>query len=100
LPVVWLSYPLDKLFATIYTILVSLAAALCVFRFTAYLKRDFSIYLFAAFQTKAHRRVCPPVIQVKASTISHCTIDSFSDSFGTPPEVQRSGGVFLLAKRA
>jgi hypothetical protein len=84
LPVVWLSYPLDKLFATIYTILTSLAAAFCVFRFTAYLKRDFSIYLFAAFRTKAHRRVCPPVIQVGASVISHCTIASFSENFETP----------------
>jgi hypothetical protein len=98
LPVVWLSYPLDKLFATIYTILVSLAAASCVFRFTAYRKRDSSIYLFAAFRTKAHGRVCPPVIQVGAPITSHGIIASFSDNFGTPRKVQRSSRVIPFCR--
>jgi len=61
-----LSYSLDKLFATMQTILVSFTSAFCVFLFSTLLDGDVFIHHLATHRAKAHRGVSAPVIKVGA----------------------------------
>ncbi len=61
-----LLYSLDKLLATIQTILVSFTSTFCVFLFRTLSDGNVFIYQLAARWAKAHRSVSTPMIKVGA----------------------------------
>ncbi len=59
-----LSYPLDKLFAAIYTVIVSILAFFCVFLFAAIFDRYISVHHITTHRTGTHRGISTAMIIV------------------------------------